>query len=79
MLLSKGLNFGIYPLYLNLIEVQKEFENLYQEIRSILDHIQRTEFKRFCLICTTNTSSDDWWQKVLSFQLQIYCVVYFRT
>ena len=49
MLLSKGLNFGIYPLYLNLIKVQKEFENLYQEICSILDHNQRTEFKRFLL------------------------------
>ena len=49
MLLSKGLNFGIYTLYLNLIEVQKKFENLHQEILSILDHNQRTEFKRILL------------------------------
>ena len=49
MLLSKGLNFGIYLLYLNLIEVQKEFENLYQEIRSILNYNQQTEFKRILL------------------------------
>ena len=49
MLFSEGLNFGIYPLYLNLIDVQKEFENFYQEIRSILDHSQPTEFKRILL------------------------------
>ena len=49
MLLSKGLNFGIYPLYLNLIEVQKEFENLYQEIRFILNYNQQTEFTQILL------------------------------
>ena len=54
MLLSKELKFGIYPLYLNLIKVQKEFENFYQS--SILDHNQQTELNKFCLICTANTS-----------------------
>ena len=49
MLLSKGLNFGIYTLYPNIIEVQKKFENLHQEILSTLDHNQRTEFKRILL------------------------------
>ena len=44
MLLCKGLNFGLYPLYLDLIEVENEFENLYKEIRSILDYYQCTEF-----------------------------------
>ena len=56
MLLSKELKFGIYPLYLNLIKVQKEFENFYQKICRILDHNQQTELNKFCLICTANTS-----------------------
>ena len=49
MLLSKGLNFVIYTLYLNLIEVQKDFENLYQEILSTFDHNQGTKFERILL------------------------------
>ena len=34
----------MYLLHINLFEVLKEFENLYQEIHSFLDHSQQIEF-----------------------------------
>ena len=31
-LLSKGLDFAIFPQYLNILDVQAEFENLYHDV-----------------------------------------------
>ena len=44
-LLSKGLDFAIFPQYLVILDVQAEFEKLYHDIRSSLSQPQRTEFK----------------------------------
>jgi len=37
-LLSKGLEFGIFPKFLNLIDVQAEFEALFQQVAPHLDN-----------------------------------------
>ena len=47
--LSKGLNYCIPVPYLDLLNVQTEFENLYQEIRPFLKQQQKTEFKRILI------------------------------
>ena len=47
--LNKGLNYSILSPHLDLLNLQTEFENLYQEIRPILQQPQRTELKRMLL------------------------------
>ena len=42
----KDLDFPIFPQYLNIFDVQAEFENLYHDVRSSLSQPQCTEFKR---------------------------------
>ena len=48
-LLSKGLDFAIFPQYLNILDVQVEFEKLYHYVRLSLSQPQRTEFKRMLI------------------------------
>ena len=48
-LFSKGLDFVIFPQYLNILDVQAEFEKLYHDVRSSLSQPQRTEFKRMLI------------------------------
>ena len=45
----KSLNYCIAVLYLGLLNVQTQFENLFQEIRYLLKQQQKTEFKRILL------------------------------
>ena len=56
ILLSKGLNFVIYPLYLNLIEVQKDSEICTKKYAPFLIIINEPNSNEFCLICTANSS-----------------------
>ena len=51
---------------------------MYQYSRNTLPSYFSTFFQKVSSIHNRNTS-DDRWQKVLGIQLQIYCVVYFRT
>ena len=48
-LFSTGLNFAIFPQYLNILDVQAEFENLYHNVQSSLSQPQRTEFKHILI------------------------------
>ena len=48
-MLSKGSNYCIPVPYIDLLNVQTEFENLYQEIRPFLKQQQETEFKRILI------------------------------
>ena len=56
--LSKGLDYCIFPQSVNIIHVQTEFENLYQELRPALSQKKRKEFKRILLnLCNKYVSS----------------------
>ena len=41
-LFSKGLDFGVFPKFLNYVDIQSELENLYEEV---LDYLPNTSYK----------------------------------
>ena len=53
-LLSKGLDFAIFPQYLNILDVQAEFENLYheqnREEKKNLYHFTRWKWKKISMV-----------------------------
>ena len=61
--LNRGLKFGIFPKKINWLNVQTEFENLYQQIRFKLNNKDRIDTKlklintRQCTVSAFRASS----------------------